>query len=167
MAYGHLSPEASRPKFPAYLVVAALAPPLHQPALPHCPLVSCSFLSTLEPCCWRRALPWARVGLSGLGGYVSLRAPSSILCKAMGGQGHWSGLTSTPLAWLPCGETAGTGAEVGGVPWAPPSCPCCLLMDSLVSSLPSAQAGAATEAPGSPAGLPASQLTRAPGSSAA
>lgn len=70
MAYGHLSPEASRPKFPTYLVldlVAALAPPLHHPALPHCPLVSCSFLSTPEPCCWRRALPWAKVVLSGLG----------------------------------------------------------------------------------------------------
>lgn len=85
----------------------ALAPPPRQPALPH-PLVPCTFLSPLAPHCWRKALPWVRAGLSGLGDWVLPRAPLSSLWS--GWVISW-GLTSTPGCPGPQ-----PGAEVGDIP---------------------------------------------------
>lgn len=93
MACGHLSPEVSKSKYPTPLVLSLgcnPGPSPHQPALPHL-LVPCAFLSPLEPCCWRRALPWVRVGPSGLGDCVSPGLPPSFLCRASRGLSHQAG----------------------------------------------------------------------------
>ena len=106
--------------------------------------------SALEPCCWRRAVPWVRARLSGLGaGCPELHpAPGAGLPHV-----HASAL-------LPCGGgTAGAGPLLL-TPLPPADAP-------LVLSPSSAQAGAAAETPGSPAGLPAPQPACAPGGPAA
>lgn len=73
----------------------------HTTALPHL-LVLYTILGPLEPHSWRKALPWVRVRLRGLGGWES--SPEHHPASGAGLWVGWAiiqGLTSTPLAWLP------------------------------------------------------------------